>query len=555
MMSASKEISAAASSISRFISKLDRLWTKRGEPPRLEKAVGFLCSPPMLEQSRKLAWVSDGLMLLGVAVLLRGPTIGISEIDWDESNFAIVAREILAGHWPYTTVFEHKPIALYLHFAAALALLGDSPVAVRMIGIATAAASAFVVRCIATNQLGLSCRWGRLLAICYLFGTVGFNGQAVYSEHLVNLYLLVAALLLPRRTWISVLLSGCASGIAININYLAIPLVGGMLAGHFAGTFFDDRSRLRQIIRLSWAFVAGAVATTVLVLVPVAFLSGLGQYFEPQIRFLLRYAASTPLSVRLVAAATLGAPLLPIVAAALALTFAYRRRADGTYFQLLFTGLLAGAAISVFASGYLFDHYMLLAVPWTILLLASLTARRREDAQSLSAGLLAGTSLMIALPGMIVAGMGAHNLLSEVMTGTPRDEPRRLAQFIRPMAPPGSRIYVVCAPIVIYQLLHARPANRYPFYPYDMRPKYAAALGINLDEDIAAVLASRPTLVVLGDYEKCGDIPAESWRKLSDALLRVQYAAISRYQGYNFLVPPANARAPSQLATRAEGHR
>src|SRR5690242_11241170 len=55
---------------------------------------------------RNHRWLADGLILLVIAFALRAPAIGLSEIDWDESNFSLVAREILRGHWPYTAVFD-----------------------------------------------------------------------------------------------------------------------------------------------------------------------------------------------------------------------------------------------------------------------------------------------------------------------------------------------------------------------------------------------------------------------------------------------------------------
>jgi hypothetical protein len=497
------------------------------------------------ERGRNFAWAADGLVLLALAAALRGPTIGLAEIDWDESNFTLVARAILGGHWPYTAVFEHKPIALYLHYAAALALFGDTPISVRLLGIATAAASAFLVRTIALDRLDLGRWWGLLLGGCYVLLTIGFDGQPVYSEHLVNLYLLLSALLLPARRWTGLLLSGCAAGVAINVNYLAVPVLGGIVAGYLATLVLEGR--LRTALLSACPFVAGAIVTTALLLLPVALFAGVAQYFAAQFDFLSGYAASAPLAVRLVAAATLAAPLLPIAAVAAALAWSRRASvadagaAASMDYPILFAGALAGSVLAVLVSGYLFDHYMLLCLPWALLLVASLAAGTREDLQALSGAVLAGTSLMIALPGMLVAGTGAHNLLIEARTGAVRDEPRRLAEVARPIAPEGSSIYVLCAPIVLYQLLHARPATRYPFYPFALNPKYASALGLDVDREISAILASRPSLIIVGDSDKCGDIPEASWEKVRDAVPRSGYIATKRFEGYTLFAPPLAA--------------
>jgi hypothetical protein len=488
--------------------------------------------------------VADALVLIGLALVLRAPTIGISVIDWDESNFTLVAREILRGHWPYTTVFEHKPVALFLHYAGALALFGDDPLAVRLLGITVAATSAIAVRAIATRCLGLSRSWGLFLGACYVVITIGFDGQAVFSEHIVNLYLLLCALLLqgPRRS--AILLGGCAAGIALNVNYLALPVLCGMMAGHFAGQYLDRRLNPRRALTLVLLLASGAALATALLLLPIALSAGLGQYFGPQLRFLSGYAAVMSPAVRIVSAASLAAPLLPLAGVAAVLALLRPRLGDegarpaaSAYHPCLFAGAAAGSAIAVLASGYMFTHYMLLTAPWVLLLVASLAEPAGWEARLLSGATLAGSSLMIGLPGMFAAGVGAHNLLIEARTGVIRDEPRRLARLARPMVPPGRELYLLCAPIVLYQLLDAPPATRYPLYLFDMDPRYASALGIDLDRDIAAILAKRPALVIVGDYDSCGEIPEASWRKLVEALPRNGYSAAGRYGPYTFFTP------------------
>src|SRR4029079_5973964 len=85
-------------------------------------------------QRDRWAVIRDAAAIAIICLLLRGPTFGLSEMSWDETAFVLVAREILNGHWPFTTLFDHKPIGLYFHFAAALALFGDDPIAARMLG-------------------------------------------------------------------------------------------------------------------------------------------------------------------------------------------------------------------------------------------------------------------------------------------------------------------------------------------------------------------------------------------------------------------------------------
>lgn len=501
---------------------------------------------PVSSGARKSNWVADALLLLGLAIVLRAPALGLSEIDWDESSFALVAREILHNRWPYTAVFDHKPVGLYIHFAAAIALFGDDPAAARLLGIAVTAAGAFLVRYLAIYRLGLSRAWGLLLGASYVFATVGFGGQAVYSEHLVNLYALASALLLSGRGRSRNLLAGAAAGVAVNVNYLAVPVVAGMLAGHCFGESRAKRSGWRDVARTVAAFVSGALIASVLLLLPIWLFSDLGGYFALQLKFLAGYPTARSYAGELADFIVEASAFLPLAAAAAALFHLQLRHVDArdrSSCPALFLGMTAGSLIAALASGYVFPHYMLLTVPGSLLLVASLASGAQRPVQQFSAAIVAATALMIAVPGLVVAALGARNLVADRGFGPGSgDVPRQLARIARDRVPPGSTIYAACAPLVLYQLLDARPPTPYPFYPFVMDPHYAAALGLDPDAEIARIFATHPSVVVLGDYGSCVGIPQSSWRKMRDALPRKGYAPFARYDSYWLFAPKPPAR-------------
>ena len=148
---------------------------------------------------------------------------------------------------------------------------------------------------------------------------------------------------------------------------------------------------------------------------------------------------------------------------------------------------------------------------------------------------------MIAMPGLLEAAVGARVFFAKVAYGREDDLPRQLAAIARPRAAPGSTIYSFCAPLVLYELLHAEPATKFPFTMQSMNPQYASALGISIDGEIGSIFARRPVVMVVGDYSQCWGIPESSWVKMRDALQRNGYAPFARYGGYSFYAPPAPA--------------
>ena len=201
-----------------------------------------------------------------------------------------------------------------------------------------------------------------------------------------------------------------------------------------------------------------------------------------------------------------------------------------------------GAAAAALASGYVYGHYFLLAVPPALLLVGSLVARATPEARRMAAVFVAGTALMMSTPGLIVAAAGARNLAVLAISGHVRDEPRRLARIAAARVQAGSSIYTACAPLVLYQLLDARPATRFPMDLHTMNGQYASALGLHLDRELAAVFAKRPAVVVLGDYDHCWGVPRSSWQKVRNTVDLSGYEVFAEYDGYTFFARPVQRR-------------
>lgn len=496
----------------------------------------------------KLRWAPRGdiLILFCAALLLRGPMAGLSEINWDESAFALVGREILENRWPFTAVFDHKPIGVYLHFAAALAVFGDDPVAVRALGLLVSAAASLVVYKIAIHRLLLSREWGLTAGISYLLATMGFEGAAVYSEHLVNFHLLLAAYLLASPRPAMHLLGGVFAGVACSTNYLAVPVCLGLIAGFGLGAWAVQLDPPARPLRAVMLFAAGGLVSTAAMLAPILLFSELSAYLGPQLAFLAGYAASVPWHDRLAMFLELCAAFVPLAAVALATAWLGKRDSDAVsgnaaraFHARVFAGMAVGAAVAALASGYVFGHYLLLLAPAALLWFAAVAGGVRDDRHSLLLlAVLGGTSLMISSPGIYMTAVGAYDLVLKATAGDSRlDTPRQLARAVRGHVPEGRTIFAVCSPLAVYQLLHVRPPTRYPFYMHMLTPQYASALGLDVEQELESIFRSRPAIVILGDFDKCYGIPLSSWTRVRLALERHGYEPRERYGSYRFFAP------------------
>lgn len=491
----------------------------------------------------------DILFIALACLVLRGPTFGFSEVNWDESAIALVAREILFGNWPFTAVFDHKPIGIYLHFAAAIVLIGDNPTATRLLGWLVVTASAVMIRQFAVRRLRLSRAEGLFLAASFLFASMGFGGAAVYTEHFVNLYVLASAYLLTGRNHATpIFFSGVAAGIAINVNYLALIVCAGMIAGYlFAPIAGTARRNLRFSKVPVWTL--GVATATAVLLSPIFGLSDPSAYFAPQFSFLSSYRDTVDASAAAIRFISQASALLPLVATALGLAwlaFVARERAileqrEADQLTLaVFTGALVGAAAAAAVSGYAFDHYFLLLVPPLLLITAALLSSGIDPpARLMAAAAVGGTSAMLATPGLTVSALGAYDLVLKSTRGDLRmDGSREIANIARPKLSAGDTIYAVCTPLAPYQLLQVRPPTRFPFYPHHLNSRYANALGIDVDDEVARVFAKAPAVVVLGPGESCWGTPRASRAKVERALARHGYTPYRKLRGFRFYERP-----------------
>ncbi|GLR66778.1 hypothetical protein GCM10010909_14580 [Acidocella aquatica] len=159
-------------------------------------------------------------LLLTMATLAsRVPVLGRSVLDWDESLYFLMARAWLHGHLPYTTIWDNKPLGIYVIFAAFQAVFGGQVLAMRLASVACVSLLGFSVFKI-TEQLARdrAAAWvaGGALVLCALSN----DGLSANTELFMAAFtaLSVWAVLAGRPGW----LVGALLGAAFMVKYVAV---------------------------------------------------------------------------------------------------------------------------------------------------------------------------------------------------------------------------------------------------------------------------------------------------------------------------------------------
>ncbi|MCM8557406.1 ArnT family glycosyltransferase [Sphingomicrobium sediminis] len=441
-----------------------------------------------MEQAKRSAPWLPILAIVLLTLALRLPTASFTSLSIDESAYSLVAAEILRGNWPYSHAFDHKPIGIYLHYAGVMATGLPHLIAVRLLAILVAIGSSLFIYAIARQQAGASRGIATGLGLLYTLASIGLEGQPTNTEIIVNFYLfawLYAFGFRDQRPLASAIGAGIAAGIAVQVNYLAGPV----LATLYLGAFIANPKR-----EFRWLLVSGltSIGTALSLLVPMLLAGTLGEYFAMQASFLSVYRAPRPeywLRKDLTEIAqVLALPML------LFLGLLVYRFKEVPFIRILLLAL--GAILMASSSGYFFPHYFLLFwVPFFYLLARAVPLGEPKQVR------IAFIAALITVEPAFLFGLAETakgvEVTRDVMADRAPDGDRgqRMRIAFADEFNPGATSYITCEKPVLYHLFEQRPATRYPFYILHMYPYLE---GFDTPAHLAEIRAAAPEHVMVG---------------------------------------------------------
>lgn len=480
-----------------------------------------------MRQRRTLLTNLSALALLAALVLfLRLPALPQSVIDWDESIYLLVARGLLHGSAPYTAIWDNKPPGLYVLFALAQVLFGQTVLAIRLLAVAAVTATSFLLWLYGRIVLG---GWaiGALAALFYAIFSMQNGGMASNAEIMFAPLTVAAFLLLGARTGAPATLQPCRRltflaiglllGLAIQIKSVAAMELLAALALVGLAWLISRRQGAPQTreAALAAALMAGGAALPLLVAAAAFAVTGhFADYAYANVTALLIYVRNAPPTTPGAIIAALlsqvrGAALLWAAAlAAVPLALMIRQRHARAAMKLGALGLwLLFALAATMLSRRFFAHYYLQVLPPLSLLAAAAIVQ----AATLDSGLpRARRALLIGLIvviGLVQPAAGyARQSLAEVealVRRTPRVELLAYtASYLRERMAPGDYLFVAEGPPILYYLTDASIPTRFVLPPM-LNGDLAPMTGLDPLAELDRIMDLRPRYVVLTeDYQR-----------------------------------------------------
>lgn len=459
---------------------------------------------------KNIAWIFFVLALAGISVRIVDIPNPLN--DWDEMNYALIARSLMSGDLPYHGAFDHKPIALYYIYSLFFQIFGYTLTAIRLMPFVAIGLTSWLLLKIAKKQFPPNFHFVALsvilfMAICASFGNGGLASNTEILQMPIFAGWWLAATNCPESGWRRPLLLGALAGLAAQVNYLGGFVLAISTALFLAWPLFSRCSRAKFLSFVASGTVAlGAfIAVALVMLAPLILAGDLQQYFFMQFGALSGYQGvmNNDKLVRAVVSVGISAGFFLVL---LACNSWY----DGSFWKVTLVArtqllqLALAFIVTLIAIGLtkrLYPHYFnLLVVPSTLILLILL--------ESASARSLNRFAFLAAGLGMLLMARGAWDVYLKDWRDNfkQQHEIARLTKEIRNHARSGERVLLLNLNPVLYFLADVTPSTRFVFRGQLFQDRFLSSIGSNLEQEIAIALETAPVFA-LACFDSVADDP------------------------------------------------
>ncbi|MBD5653556.1 MAG: glycosyltransferase family 39 protein [Candidatus Eremiobacteraeota bacterium] len=448
----------------------------------------------------------------------------------DEGLYALVARELLRGHLPYTTVWETKPPLLFALLAGAFALFGTSMAALRIATDLAIFATSLALYAIGTSLPRDGRTVGLAAALLYAALTLSDSASSALAETFYAPFVAIPiAMALYRRRHRRVAGPLVASALGACLGCAVLVKESAVLEAVFAAIIIVRTLGARAGGPLLLGFVA-AIAASVL---PYAAEHELAAYWDANVSAVARRAFvavtdATPLADVLRAQAL---AFFPTTLLAFGLPWFFRRDVSEDDERSFARFALAWVAVDLSTvtaiREYLGNHFIPLMAPAALLgaLVAVALARRLGNRAFvpavLAVGLLAHCAYQFVLAAPVAYARFARH------DPTFGDPTAQLAAYIVSHAAPGTTLYVADDRTILYVLTGLAPPTRFAYSAHLVDRYQETIAGVSGAREIVRAFARHPLFVVrdLANRER-EDPPSRD--VLDRALARAYRVAFAR---------------------------
>jgi hypothetical protein len=449
-----------------------------------------------MQRGAREAWL-PALAIVVIVLVVRSPVLLQSVADHDEALYLLVAREVLAGHLPYLTIWECKPPLFFFLIAGWCKLFGLSIVSYRFLADAAVIVTALSIRRIAAVFPARSRLVGFTAALTYIGLTVSDSGTASDAELFTTAFIALSAALLARAFARNERLrAGTAWQVGLFLACAAQIKETAALEALFF-TVLAARAMSRDA-RAWAAFAAGGAAPIVAGALPYALSAQTPAYLDANLWSLLRRPQSpshTPW-LDVVRQQLEGFFSAAFLAAALPWIARGATRREWRLVTILLTWCLVDMLTVVAVGEYFAYQFLPLMLPASLLGAWALVRVLGSRASAAPAALCIALATILVHDAGQLADAGAivaQRLHADPYAG---DDTARIAAYLNARHETGTWLYVARDEPALYVLTGAPVPTRFPFPQHLIEANQERVAGVQGAQEIEHIFARAPRYVV-----------------------------------------------------------
>jgi hypothetical protein len=483
--------------------------------------IGIIKKAPALlrHHDRAHAEFLTALTFLGTALLLRLPALLYSVINFDESLYLLIGKQLTEGILPFTGLCDRKPFGLFALFGLFAAMPFDAIIASRLGASITVGLTAYMLHRIAGLLFDDEDRLiGPAAGLAYVVFSLANGGMASNSEVFLSMFTvlgLLLALLAVRsaeRPRLGLMLAaGLVFGLGVQVKQTILFDMLAFLVGFYLLTtarLADLGLHLRATAPSLAALATVAALPTIAVIVLYVVTGHWSDWVMANLAAQRGFVDDPGQPLAFNAAFWAMAEQAPLWFGTLLTALLSRWLVrDGTETRAVRFLLVWVAAILLlqFFLRIAADHYFLQFLPPFCLLNGLLLGRgllTNVADQRARAGLLA------VVGALTLFGVSKNQLVNTAYVLRDRilhgeawaaDTPRRIAADLKPLLRPGDAIYQVGFLPIIYHLTDAQIPTRFAFtgLPHVSYPGRDGCPWVPQEVEMRRVLDTRPRFIVI----------------------------------------------------------
>jgi hypothetical protein len=499
-------------------------------------------------------WMSHPLgvpmLLLVLTLVVRLPFFFPAVLDWDESTHILIGQSLLDGYLPYVQLWTLKPPLIFAFDAAAIAVFGHSPAAVRLAGALCVATTGFLV-----YRFGAAC-WSRTAALAAavltIFAIGGISsGQATMTEVVLLPAFIGAVYLLlvhrgsaSRLAWAGALM---AVATLVRLN-TAFPVLA-------AGLILLVEPAYRPLVRVRHlaSYAAGGIVVASLVCLPYIVSGHFDLLWRSLVTAPMAYAGSQYTALTNLGEMSLHAfgisredvgysIEVPWASAFLWITGVLGLVVLGRLWRtlaelerrgfVLVVGCGAATAFGIVSGGAAYAHYLIQLVPLAALLTAGLL-RHASPRLRIATVSLAGVAALLSLPPVISE---YRTMVTRAQQGVSLHygPAHDIASYLAKENPSGRPVFLLREHIA-YWFMGTRPLTRLSAHPSNIWKQYLMEAmegpGATSESELRRVFDQSPEFVVMARTNREWSLLNPPAWALLETILSERYELVTRIEG------------------------